>query len=69
MSEYIELIIKALGICIISQITIDVISTCGEKALANIVEMTAKIALLILALPLFKNLIEIIRELLEKVNN
>lgn len=66
MKEYVELIIKALGICIISQITVDIISTCGEKALANIVEMCAKIALIMLAIPLFKELLEIIQTLLEK---
>ncbi|MDR0917782.1 MAG: stage III sporulation AC/AD family protein [Oscillospiraceae bacterium] len=67
MSEYVGLIIKALGICIISQIVIDILNTCGEKALANIVEMTSKLALIVLAIPLFKELTEIIRTLLEKV--
>jgi stage III sporulation protein AD len=63
-SQYIEILFKALGLCIISQITVDIIRDCKENALADMVELTTKISLLILALPLFSKLLEIINGLL-----
>lgn len=58
-SEYAEVLLKALGICFITQLACDVCRDAGEGAVASKIEMTGKTAVLLLALPLFKNLLDI----------
>ena len=62
-SEYLEILFKALGICYITQFAYDICKDCGENAIATQIELTGKISLLILALPLFKGLTDVVMRL------
>ena len=62
--EYLTILFKALGICYITQFAGDICKDCGENTLAVQTETAGKIALLILALPLFNSLAEIISNLI-----
>ncbi len=59
-SSYIKLMIKALGICVISQILADMCRDSGESALATEVEMSAKVLIITIILPLFTAMINIV---------
>lgn len=62
--QYLTILFKALGICYISQFASDICKDCGENTLAVQAELAGKIALMLLALPLFSTLSEIITNLL-----
>lgn len=57
-TEYGERLFKALGICLLTQLSADACRDAGEAGLAGKAEFTGKIALLILALPLFESIAE-----------
>ncbi|MCM1024784.1 MAG: stage III sporulation AC/AD family protein [Prevotella sp.] len=58
--EYLTVLFKALGICCITQFACDICRDSGENALAVQAELAGKLSLLILALPLFDTLSEIV---------
>lgn len=58
-SVYIETVIKALGIAVISESAADLCRDAGESAIASKTEFAAKIMIIYLALPVIKNLISI----------
>ena len=62
-SAYLEILFKALGICYITQFAYDICKDSGENAIATQIELTGKISLLILALPLFKSLTDVVMRL------
>ena len=62
--EYLTILFKALGICYITQFASDICKDCGETTLAVQAEIAGKIALMLLALPLFGTLSELISELI-----
>ena len=62
--EYLTILFKALGICYITQFASDICKDCGENTLAVQAEIAGKIALMLLALPLFGTLAELISELI-----
>ncbi|MDR1241055.1 MAG: stage III sporulation AC/AD family protein [Oscillospiraceae bacterium] len=53
------IILKTLGICLLTQFAADFCRDCGETALSNKVEIAGKSAAILSALPLFKSIIEI----------
>jgi len=57
--EYGSLVFKGLGICLLSQTAADTCRDAGETALAGKVELSSKITLLLLALPLFEKVAEL----------
>ena len=57
--EYSSLLFKGLGICLLSQTAADTCRDAGETALAGKVELSSKITLLILAVPLFEKVAEL----------
>lgn len=61
-------IAKAVGICCVTQLAADVCKDAGESALATAVLLTGKTALLLLALPLFAPLLQLLREVLSCVS-
>lgn len=63
--EYVTVIFKALGICWLTQFGSDICRDCGESAIASAAEVFGKIQLVILSLPLFENLIDIVTGILE----
>lgn len=61
--EYIEILIKALGICFITQIACDTCKDAGQSAIASKLEIAGKLAILALSLPLFSELLSIVTTL------
>lgn len=57
--EYGQVLFKALGICLLTQLTADACKDAGESALAAKAELAGKLFLLMLALPLFEKIAEI----------
>lgn len=58
--EYLTILFKALGICYITQFACDICRDSGENALASQAELAGKISLMIIALPLFESLADIV---------
>ena len=62
---YIPTLIKALGIAFAVQITADVCNDAQESTLANRITLFGKAQILVLSLPLIKNLFELCENLIE----
>lgn len=62
--RYVNVLFKALGICYLTQFTYDVCKDSGENAMATQVEIAGKITLMLIALPLFSSLTNIITKLM-----
>lgn len=58
--EYSVILIKALGICILTQLGSDTCRDAGEGALATKVELAGKVTVIALAMPLFQTISKII---------
>jgi len=64
-AEYIKLMMKVLGITLIAQFTSDMCRDAGENTLASQTETAAKIIVILMVLPLFETVLNIITGLLE----
>ncbi len=62
--EYLRILIKGLGICYITELACGMCRDCGENALASQLLLAGKISLLVISLPMFGALIDIVRSLL-----
>ena len=62
--EYVNILFKALGICYLTQFTYDVCKDSNENAMATQVEIAGKITLVLIALPLFTSLTDVITNLM-----
>ena len=65
LSAAVEVLLKALGVSILAQVTGGVCRDAGESSIAYYVELGAKIEILILSLPLLRELLGLAAELLE----
>ena len=63
-SEYIALIIKCIGVSMLSQFTQDICIDYGQASLATKTALAAKVTILVIAMPLFEKLLNILNELL-----
>lgn len=63
--EYLTILFKALGICWLTQFASDVCRDCNEGAIASAAEIFGKIQLVVLSLPLFESLIDVVTEIME----
>ncbi len=61
---YITTIMKALGICYITQIASETCKDCGYSSISTKVELGGKVAIILLALPMFENLIKTLEKLI-----
>lgn len=61
--EYLSIVVKALGICYLTQLAADSCRDAGYSSLAGKVELGGKVTVLVLALPLFSSLIEMVKQL------
>ena len=61
---YFKVLFKGLGICYISGISSDCCRDSGQSALASVIEITGRIAMLVTAIPLFKAVIELVENLI-----
>lgn len=61
-SEGVFILIKCLGLSYVAKIACDTCTDCGETSTATKIEFSAKVGMLIMALPLFDQLISIVTE-------
>lgn len=61
---YMVILIKSLGICFLAQVASDICRDAGESAIATNVEMAGKLSVLIIALPLFGQVSDLVIKLL-----
>ena len=64
IASYLPVLIKALGIALTVQITSDICKDSGEGALAQRVEMLGKAEIIVISIPLIKNLLSFCDELI-----
>jgi stage III sporulation protein AD len=57
-ASYTVILLKTLGICFLAQFAADACRDAGENALASNVELAGKIAIIIIALPLFEDIVQ-----------
>ena len=65
-TAYMGVLLKGLGICLLTQIAADTCRDAGETALANKAELVGKVLLLAVALPLFEEIIALALSLVQK---
>lgn len=63
-SGFVSVALKSLGICIAVQTASDVCRDAGQTALAEKIELGGRLALLIVALPLFRQLLDLALEII-----
>ncbi len=64
-SEYAAVLFKALGVCLLTQLASDACRDAGEQGLATKAEFAGKLAMLALALPLFRKVAELALSLVQ----
>lgn len=64
-TAYIGVLLKGLGICLLTQLATDTCRDAGETALANKAELVGKVLLLTVALPLFEEIVTLALSLLQ----
>lgn len=62
---WVKLLLKALGICFLTQFAADSCRDAGQTSLASKAEMAGRIAILVLSLPMLQKIIEIVFRLVE----
>lgn len=61
---YVQVLLKALGVCFITQLAADVCRDAGEGSIASKIELGGKAAVLALSLPLFAEILSIASKLI-----
>lgn len=64
VSEYAQIVIKALGIAMTAQISSRICRDCGAEGIAGALEIAAKFEIFILCIPLIKKIMESAAEIL-----
>ncbi|MBQ7336430.1 MAG: hypothetical protein IJW92_08165 [Clostridia bacterium] len=64
VEEYAEILIKALGIAILTQCCAEICRESGENSIAGGVELTGKVEILLLCLPLMEEILTLANDLL-----
>lgn len=65
-SDYLKIVIKSLGIAVLTQFSADLCRDAGESALGAKVEFAGKLMIAVLAIPLAKALLELALGLIQK---
>ena len=63
--SYAAILLKTLGICLITQFASDACRDVGETSLAGKIEFAAKVSMLLLALPLFSTVLTVVSSLVD----
>ena len=58
--SYLSVIWKALGVCYLTNLAVDLCRDCGETALAGTAELWGRLTLVLLALPMLKQVLELL---------
>ena len=62
-SAYLAVVLKAAGICLVTQLTADTCRDAGETALAGKAELAGRILILLTAVPLFEDILALVTAL------
>ena len=62
-SAYLSVVLKAAGICLITQLTADTCRDAGETALAGKAELAGRVLILLTAVPLFEDVLTLVTAL------
>lgn len=63
-SEWSPILLKALAVALLSEISASICRECGEGALASGVEMCGKVEIMLLSLPLISKILEMSKEII-----
>lgn len=63
-APYLTVVVKATGVCLLTQLTADTCRDAGETALAGKAELAGRFVLLALAVPLFVDVLELVTALI-----
>ncbi len=63
--EYVEIMLKALGVSLVSKLASECCKDCGENAVSAQVELACRISLLAISLPLYKTALSIVIGLID----
>jgi len=64
--KYITILLKSVGISLVASVASDICRDCGENTIAAQVEMLGKCEILLLSLPLLKEITEMITNILQE---
>ncbi len=62
---YFEVVIKGLAVCYLGEFTVSTCKDCGQSGWSDKVELACRCTLLVLAIPLFEDFLDVIVGLLE----
>ena len=62
--EYIGVMMKSLGIALVTSASADICRDCGEGAIASKVELLGKCAIMLIALPIIRSLLSLAKEMM-----
>jgi stage III sporulation protein AD len=62
--QYVSILIKSLGVCFVAQLASDACRDAGESAIASKVELAGKFSVLLIALPLFGQVADLVLKLM-----
>ena len=65
-SGYIALAFRALGICYICELCSSSCRDCGETALGSVLDISGRVAISLMCLPLLREFIEVVQNILER---
>lgn len=57
--KYVSILFKSLGLCLITQIASDGCRDAGETAIASRIEFSGRLSLVVIALPMFREAVDI----------
>ena len=63
-SSYYLILIKTMGVAFITHIAAEICRDCGENSTGNKIELTGKLSIIYLSLPVIKKLLEMAKELI-----
>lgn len=64
--SYISLAFRALGICYIVELCSSSCRDCGETALGSVLDISGRVAISLMCLPLLRDFIEVVKNILER---
>lgn len=62
-----SILIKAVGICYVTQLTSDVCKDAGQASVASKIELVGRIALCVSAIPLYREVLSLVETIIGKV--
>ena len=63
-AEWLAVVLKAAGVCLLTQLVADTCRDAGETALAGKAELAGRVLLLLLAIPLYEQILSLVTQLI-----